>query len=186
MPEEEKLIILDRDGVINYNRENYVKNPDEWIPIPGSLSAIVRLNRAGYHVVIATNQSGVDRGYYSLDMLNAIHEKMQCELAKAGAHCLIVSVYFCPHVPEANCTCRKPKPGLLHLIAKDFPKLFMGTTLVGDSLRDIQAAKAAGCRAVLVKTARGEKTITNNEWLEGVPIFENLSDYVSHLTVKSS
>ncbi|MBW5802637.1 D-glycero-beta-D-manno-heptose 1,7-bisphosphate 7-phosphatase [Coxiella endosymbiont of Ornithodoros amblus] len=183
MSDEEKLIILDRDGVINYDSENYIKHPDEWIPIPGSLSAIARLNQVGYQVVIATNQSGVDRGYYSLDILEAIHEKMRRELAKAGGR--VTDIYFCPHVPQANCPCRKPKPGLLDLIAEDFPKKLKGSTLVGDSLGDIQAARAVGCLPVLVKTGNGEKTVANGEGLEDVPIFEDLSDFVNDLTRKS-
>ena len=182
MSDEEKLIILDRDGVINYDSENYVKNPGEWIPIAGSLSAIARLNRVGYQIVIATNQSGVDRGYYSLDMLEAIHKKMHSELEKTGGR--LANVYFCPHIPESNCLCRKPKPGLLHLISEDFPKVFQGASLVGDSLRDIQVAKAVGCHPVLIRTSNDKKKIAYSKELKDVLIFKNLSDYVDYLILK--
>lgn len=183
MKNAKKLIILDRDGVINYDSENYIKTSDEWIPIPGSLSAIACLTKLGYIIVIATNQSGVAHGYYSLETLKAIHQKMREELAKVGGH--IEQIYFCPHTPEANCVCRKPNSGLLYAIAQDFPKAFPDATLVGDSLRDIQAAQKAGCRSVLVKTGNGRKTIDRNKGLKGIPIFEDLSDYVSHLKLKS-
>ena len=183
MLDKEKLIILDRDGVINHDSEDYIKNPDEWIPIFGSLSAIARLNRIGYQVVIATNQSGVDRGYYSLDMLEVIHRKMNSELEKVGGQ--LAGIYFCPHIPEGNCLCRKPKPGLLHLIAEDFPKVFKETSMVGDNLRDIQVAKAAGCRPILIGKNNDNNKITSRKWLKDVPIFKNLSAYVDHLTLKS-
>ena len=184
MKNVKKLVILDRDGVINYNSENYIKTPDEWIPIPGSLAAIACLNKLGYSIVVATNQSSVARGYCSLETLRAIHQKMQEELAKLGGR--IEQIYFCPHAPEANCVCRKPNPGLLYAISQDFPKAFPNATLVGDSFRDIQAAQKAGCQAVLVKTGNGRKTIASNKELDWIPIFEDLSDYVSHLILKSA
>ena len=183
MKNVKKLVILDRDGVINSDSENYIKTPDEWIPIPSSLSAISCLNKLGYSIVVATNQSGVARGYYSLETLEAIHQRMQEELSKVGGH--IEQIYFCPHAPEADCVCRKPNPGLLYAISRDFPKAFPNATFVGDSLRDIQAAKNGGCRAVLVKTGNGRKTISSNKGLDWTPIFEDLSDYVSRLTLKS-
>ena len=184
MKNARKLIILDRDGVVNSDSKNYIKTPDEWIPIPRSLSAISCLNKLGYAVVVATNQSGIARGYYSLETLEAIHRKMQEELVKVEGH--IERIYFCPHAPDADCACRKPNPGLLYTISQDFPKAFPDdATLVGDSLRDIQAAQEAGCGAVLVKTGNGRKTIASNKGLDWIPIFEDLSDYVSRLTLKS-
>ena len=183
MEKRKKLIILDRDGVINYKSGNYIKNPDEWVPIPGSLEAITCLKKADYKVVVATNQSGVGRGYYSLDTLEMIHEKMQCELAKVSG--CVDSIYFCPHTPEAQCNCRKPQPGLLHLIANDFPEAFSNATFVGDSLRDIQAGQAVGCQVVLVKTGNGEGTIAAGKGLEGISIYQNLQDFVNYLILKS-
>ena len=177
-----KLIILDRDGVINYKSENYIKNSDEWVPIPGSLEAIACLNKADYQVVVATNQSGVGRGYYSLDTLGMIHKKMQRELVKVGGY--INRIYFCPHTPERKCRCRKPQPGLLYSIANDFPESFSSATLIGDSLWDIQAGQAAGCRVALVRTGNGEKTIAAGKGLEGISIYEDLQDFVNHLTIK--
>ncbi|QTS83590.1 D-glycero-beta-D-manno-heptose 1,7-bisphosphate 7-phosphatase [Coxiella endosymbiont of Amblyomma nuttalli] len=183
LQKRKKLIILDRDGVINYKSENYIKNPCEWIPIPGSLEAIACLNKADYQVVVATNQSGVGRGYYSLDTLETIHEKMQRELSKVGGY--VDRIYFCPHVPEVKCNCRKPKPGLLHLIANDFPEAFPSSTFIGDSLQDIQAGQIVGCQVVLVKTGNGEETIIVGKGLEAVSIYEDLQDFVNHLVLKS-
>lgn len=177
-----KLIILDRDGVINYDSVNHIRSPDEWVPIPGSLDAIAVLTKLDYSVVVATNQSGIGRGYYSLEALQAIHQKMAQEVAKMGGR--IEHVYICPHVPEDNCICRKPNPGLLFDIARDFPKAFLNSTLVGDSLRDIQAAQKAGCKSILVKTGNGSKT-TFCERVKGIPVFENLREYVSYLMLKS-
>lgn len=183
MKKRKKLIILDRDGVINYKSENYIKHSDEWIPIPGSLEAITCLNKADYQVVVATNQSGIGHGYYSLDTLEMIHEKMQRELVKMGG--CINRIYFCPHTPEVKCNCRKPQPGLLYSISNDFPKAFPNTTFVGDSLQDIQAGQAAGCQVVLVKTGNGEATIAAGKGLEGISIYEDLQDFVNYLMLKS-
>ncbi len=173
------LIILDRDGVINYDSEDYIKTPDEWLPIEGSLEAIARLNKAGYTVVVATNQSGVGRGYYTFEILEDIHKKMHRELEKVGA--FVDRVYFCPHHPEENCACRKPAPGLLLQIKQDYPHLFDEAILVGDSQRDIEAAQAAGCKAALVKTGKGKKTIAAKKGLENIPIYSNLTDFVNGL-----
>ncbi|HEV2613632.1 MAG TPA: D-glycero-beta-D-manno-heptose 1,7-bisphosphate 7-phosphatase [Gammaproteobacteria bacterium] len=143
-----KLVILDRDGVINYDSPEYIKSPEEWHAIPGSLEAIARLNKAGFKVAIATNQSGVGRGYYSLDVLEKINQKMLDEMKKVDAH--IDALFFCPHKPEDKCDCRKPKPGLLLKIA-DYLKIDLKeAVMVGDSPRDIQAAQAAGTDGILV------------------------------------
>lgn len=172
------LIILDRDGVINYDSEHYIKTPDEWIPIPGSIEAIAKLSQAGHHVVIASNQSGVGRGYYTLATLEKIHEKMNQFIQKAGGK--LSGIYFCPHTPEDKCDCRKPKPGLLKAIAKDFPTEIKNAILVGDSLRDIQAAQAINCKAVLVKTGNG-KNFQNHEELKNIPTYENLKSFADSL-----
>lgn len=145
-----QLIILDRDGVINYDSEFYIKSPQEWLPIPGSLEAIARLNQAGYQVVVATNQSGVGRGLYDVATLNKIHEKMHTELARV--HGKIDAIFYCPHTPDDHCSCRKPKPGLLYQIADHYQISLEGVPLVGDTLRDVEAAYTVGCQPVLVAT----------------------------------
>ncbi len=152
------LVILDRDGVINFESPDFIKSPEEWHPIPGSLEAIAKLNHAGYLVAIASNQSGVGRGLYDLDMLEQIHHNMCAQLAKLGGH--IDLIVFCPHHPDVHCECRKPKPGLINEILEHF-KIDPTQTLVtaiGDSLRDLQAAKTVGCEPVLVLTGNGEET----------------------------
>lgn len=177
------LIILDRDGVINYDSVDYIKNPDEWIVIPNSLEAIAKLNAAGHTVVVATNQSGIGRGYYSLETLEKIHEKMRSELAKKGGH--LDGIYFCPHTPEDHCECRKPKPGLFHKIAEDFAIDLRTAIAVGDSLRDLQAAQTANCPSVLVKTGNGAETFTTRaDLIADIPVYEDLSAFVTAILKK--
>ena len=147
-----RLIILDRDGTINEDRDDYVKSPEEWVPLPGALEAIARLNHAGWHTVIATNQSGLGRGLFDMAMLNAMHLKMNQLLAKQGGR--IDAVFFCPHTPEDQCECRKPLPGLLQLIGERYGVELPEVHLVGDSLRDVQAGAAAGCQTHLVRTGK--------------------------------
>jgi len=151
-----KLIILDRDGVINFDSASYIKSPDEWKPIPGSLEAIARLNQDGYHVVVATNQSGVGRGLFEMATLNAIHDKMHRAVGQAGGR--IDAVFFCPHANEAGCNCRKPKPGLFKEIASRFNVKLQGVPSIGDSLRDLEASVAVGAQPILVLTGKGEHT----------------------------
>lgn len=151
-----KLLILDRDGVINEDSDSFIKGPDEWRPIPGSLEAIARLNQAGYHVVLATNQSGIGRGLFELSTLNAIHDKMHRALAQIGGR--IDAIFFCPHAHDANCGCRKPRAGLLEEIARRFNVDLRGVPAIGDSLRDLQAAAAVGAMPVLVLTGKGVHT----------------------------
>jgi len=151
-----KLAILDRDGVINRDSADFVKSADEWIALPGSLAAIARLTQAGWKVVVATNQSGLARGLFDAAALNAMHAKMCCELAQAGGH--IDAIFVCPHGPDDGCTCRKPLPGLFHEIARRYDISLAGIPAVGDSLRDLQAAHAAGCQPWLVQTGNGVKT----------------------------
>lgn len=174
-----RLVILDRDGVINEDSDEYIKSPDEWIPIAGSLEAIARLNRADYRVVVATNQSGIARGYFDLDTLSQIHEKMYRMLASHGGR--IDAVFFCPHAPEDGCFCRKPQPGLLQEIASRLRVPLDAVPAIGDSLRDLQAARAVGAAPVLVRTGKGERTLERGEGLEDVPVYANLAAYVAAL-----
>lgn len=148
-----KLIILDRDGTINEDRDDYVKSPDEWVPIGGALEAIARLNHAGWHTVIATNQSGLGRGTFDMAALNAMHVKMNQMLAKQGGR--IDAVFFCPHAPGDACSCRKPLPGLFEQIGERFGVSLRDVPVVGDSLRDLQAGVAVGCQPHLVRTGKG-------------------------------
>jgi D-glycero-D-manno-heptose 1,7-bisphosphate phosphatase len=147
-----KLVILDRDGTINRASDEFVKSPEEWHPLPGSLEAISRLNHAGFHVVLATNQSGLGRGLFDMAALNAVHSHMLKALAAAGGR--IDAIFYCPHAPDEACTCRKPAPGLLQQIAERYGIDLAGVPYVGDSLRDVQAAQAAGCEPHLVLTGR--------------------------------
>lgn len=147
-----KLVILDRDGTLNVDREDFVKSPEEWEPLPGALEAVARLNQDGWQVVLATNQPGVGRGLLDMASLNAIHARMNAELAKLGGR--IDAVFFCPHTPEDGCDCRKPQPGLLVQIGERFGVDLARVPVVGDSLRDLQAARAAGAQPHLVRTGK--------------------------------
>jgi D-glycero-D-manno-heptose 1,7-bisphosphate phosphatase len=171
-----QLIILDRDGVINEDSDDYIKSPEEWRPIPGSLEAIARLHRAGWHVVVATNQAGVAHGLLDLDTLMRIHGKMHRAVRDTGG--LIDAVFFCPHGPDNDCACRKPKPGLYHDIARRLRIDLKGVPAIGDSLRDLQAARAAGARPLLVKTGKGPQTLAHPEFDPSVPVFSDLASAV--------
>lgn len=155
-----KLVILDRDGVINQDSVNYIKSPEEWIPIPKSLEAIARLNHAGFKVVIATNQSGISRGYFALEQLNAIHQKMRQTLDRLGGQ--IDGIFFCPHADADNCNCRKPMPGLLLEIGERLGLDLQKVPMIGDSYRDLQSAWAVGARGILVKTGKGLNTLAKH------------------------
>jgi D-glycero-D-manno-heptose 1,7-bisphosphate phosphatase len=168
-----KLIILDRDGVINYEREQFIKSPDEWRPIPGSLEAIARLNHAGFRVVVATNQSGLGRRLLDTATLISIHEKLHKALAQVGGR--IDAVFFCPHTADANCDCRKPKPGMLADIGQRFGVELTGVPCIGDSLRDLQAAEACGAQPILVLTGKGEKTLRDGNFPKNTIIFPDLA-----------
>ena len=150
-----KLIILDRDGTINEDRDDYVKSADEWVPVAGALEAIARLNHAGWHTVVATNQSGLGRGLFDMAALNAMHLKMNQLLARQGGR--IDAVFFCPHAPEDACHCRKPLPGLFEQIGERFGVALRDVLVVGDSLRDLQAGVAVGCQPHLVRTGKGAR-----------------------------
>lgn len=174
-----KLIVLDRDGVINEDSDAYIKSPDEFIPIPGSLEAIARLKQCGYKVVVASNQSGVARKFFSLDTLHAIHNKLDRLLAEHQVE--LDGIFICPHGPDDKCDCRKPRPGLLLQIERQFNTSLENVPVVGDSLRDIQAAQAVGAKPVLVRSGKGERTLQQGQGLEGVPVFADLHEFVSSL-----
>jgi D-glycero-D-manno-heptose 1,7-bisphosphate phosphatase len=148
-----KLVILDRDGTINEDSDDFVKSPEEWAPLPGALEAIARLNHAGWHVVIASNQSGLGRGLFDVSTLNAMHAKMHKLLAAVGGR--IDAIFYCPHAPDESCHCRKPEPGLLEQISERYGVDLHGIPMVGDSARDVLAGVAAGCEPHLVLTGRG-------------------------------
>lgn len=176
-----KLVILDRDGVINQDSDQFIKNTTEWKPIPGSLEAIARLNHAGYRVVVASNQSGIGRGLLDMGALNAINDKMYRSLAHVGGR--IDALFYCPHAAEANCDCRKPKPGMFTDIAQRFNVDLAGVPSVGDSLRDLQAAAEAGAQPMLVLTGKGEKTRSGGGLPPGTPVYADLAEAVRHIVV---
>ena len=179
-----KLVILDRDGTINEDRDDFIKSPEEWVPIPGALEAISRLNHAGWHVVVASNQSGLGRGLFDMATLNAMHVKMNQALARHGGR--IDAVFFCPHTPEDNCSCRKPLPGLIELIGERYGVTLANVPMVGDSLRDLLAGEAAGCPTHLVRTGKsaGLEAAELAHLLERVPttqVHADLAGFVDDL-----
>ncbi|AZE58420.1 D-glycero-beta-D-manno-heptose-1,7-bisphosphate 7-phosphatase [Pseudomonas fluorescens] len=173
-----KLLILDRDGVINYDSDAYIKSVDEWIPLPGSIEAIAQLSKAGWTVAIATNQSGIARGYYNIPTLEAMHARMRRLVAEQGGE--VGLVVYCPHGPDEGCDCRKPKPGMLKIIAEHYKVPLAGIWFVGDSLGDLEAAKAVDSQPVLVKTGKGEKTQVKNLPV-GTLIFDDLAAVAAEL-----
>ena len=176
-----KLIILDRDGVINHDSDQFIKSPEEWQPIDGSLDAIAFLTQAGYTLAVATNQSGIARGYFNVQTLNEMHAKMHKLVRQAGGE--ISGVWFCPHTADSNCDCRKPKTGMILDILDRFQAQASETYLVGDSLRDLQAIASAGGKPILVRTGKGMKTLAkDSENLpRGTQIFDSLLDFAVHL-----
>jgi D-glycero-D-manno-heptose 1,7-bisphosphate phosphatase len=175
-----KLIILDRDGVINFDSAQFIKSPEEWKPIPGALEAIARLNQWGWRVVVASNQSGVGRGLFGMDTLNAINDKMVKSLAQVGGR--LDAIFFCPHAADSPCDCRKPKPGMLLQIAERFNVELEGVPVVGDSLRDLQAAVAVGAKPYLVLTGKGEVTRASPDLPAGTLIYPDLDAVALELT----
>ena len=176
------LFILDRDGVINQDSDDYIKSASEWRPIPGSIDAIAKLHQAGYTVVIATNQSGLGRGYFSIDDLEAMHRKMRELVEAAGGY--ISGIYFCPHLPSAGCQCRKPNTGLLDSIEAEWGSV-EGAPLVGDSLKDLQLAARKNCQPILVRTGKGQKTAQQlsdgqEPSLNQTPAYKDLAEAVNH------
>ncbi|HEY0722325.1 MAG TPA: D-glycero-beta-D-manno-heptose 1,7-bisphosphate 7-phosphatase [Gammaproteobacteria bacterium] len=174
-----KLVILDRDGVINHDSDEYIRSVDEFVFIPGSIEAIARLSQAGYRVAVATNQSGISRGYFDLDTLNQMHTKLLRALTAVGGQ--IEMIAFCPHGPDDNCNCRKPKSGMLLDIGQRMNIPLTNVPIIGDSLRDLESARSVGARPILVRTGKGERTITKGDGLEGVAVYENLAAAVDAL-----
>ena len=174
-----KLVILDRDGVINFDSDQFIKSPEEWKPIPGSLEAIARLNQAGYRVVVATNQSGIGRGLFDMAMLNSIHDKLYRSLAQVGGR--IDALFYCPHSAELNCQCRKPRPGMFEDISRRFNTPLLGVPSIGDSLRDLKASEAVGALPVLVKTGKGLRTLDAGDLPEGTLVFPDLATAVKQV-----
>jgi D-glycero-D-manno-heptose 1,7-bisphosphate phosphatase len=174
-----KLVILDRDGVINFDSPHFIKGPEEFEPIPGSLEAIAQLTQAGYRVVVATNQSGVGRGLLDMATLNSIHGKLQRLLTSGGGR--IEAYFYCPHPADSTCHCRKPHTGLFEEIALRFHIDLSGVPAIGDSLRDLQAAHTAGAQPMLVKSGKGEKTLAAGGLPEGTEVFDDLLDAVRKL-----
>ncbi|MDP3847654.1 MAG: D-glycero-beta-D-manno-heptose 1,7-bisphosphate 7-phosphatase [Pseudomonas sp.] len=173
-----KLLILDRDGVINQDSDDYIKSVDEWIPLPGAITAIADLSKAGWTVTVATNQSGLARGYYDLAALDAMHQQLRKLVAERGGE--VGLIVYCPHGPDDGCACRKPKPGMLQSIAAHYGVSLAGIWFVGDSLGDLQAAVAVDCQPVLVKTGKGMRTL-GNDLPAGSLIFEDLAAVAAHL-----
>lgn len=174
-----KLVILDRDGVINQDSPHYIKSPSEWVPIPGSLEAIAQLNQHGFRVAVATNQSGISRGIYDMATLNAIHDKMHRALAALGGR--LEAVFYCPHANEHNCQCRKPKSGMYTDISQRLGVDLSGVPCVGDSLRDLVAGAHVGCHPLLVRTGKGEETLAAGQLPEGTKVFADLSEAANHI-----
>ena len=176
--ERKQFVILDRDGVINEDSDNFIKSPEEWRPLPGSLEAIALLNRHGYEVVVITNQSGIARGLFDRATLEKIHDKMRSLVEKSGGK--IAAIYICPHGPADHCACRKPKPGLLEQFAREQNVRLSNIPLIGDAQRDIEAALAVGARPILVRTGKGEKTLAAHPQLT-IPVFKDLYDAAQSL-----
>ena len=175
-----KLIILDRDGVINYDSDKYIKSPAEWKPIPGSIEAIARLNQSGYRIVVATNQSGIGRGLFDMGVLNAINDKMTALVFQHGGR--IEALFFCPHTAAENCDCRKPKTGMFEEIARRLETDLSGVPCVGDSLRDLEAAAKMGCQPILVLTGKGKRTQQEGNLPRKTLVFADLAEACKHLT----
>jgi D-glycero-D-manno-heptose 1,7-bisphosphate phosphatase len=175
----QNYVLLDRDGVINIDSDDYIKSADEWNPIPKSLEAIALLNKHGFKVAVITNQSGVGRGLYDEAVLNEIHNKMMRLTEEKGGR--IDAIYYCPHIPIDNCDCRKPKPGMLNQFAKANNISLADVFFVGDKIADIQAAESAGAKPILVKTGKGQNTLNNNPGIKHL-FFENLYDAAKYIT----
>ena len=179
-----KIIVLDRDGVINVDSAQFIKSPDEWKAIPGSIEAIARLNQSGYRVVVATNQSGIGRGLFDMATFNAINDKMMGLVFRQGGR--IDALYFCPHTAEQKCHCRKPDTGMFEEIAARFRVSLAGMPTVGDSLRDLQAGAKVGCIPYLVLTGKGKRTQKEGGLPANTRVFADLAETVKHLTAEAA
>lgn len=177
------LIILDRDGVINEDSDDYIKSPQEWEPIEGSLQAIATLTKNGYQVVIATNQSGIGRKLFTIDDLNSIHRKMDSHLAQYGG--VIDAIFFCPHLPKDNCACRKPEPGLYYEISERLRISLNKVYCIGDKMTDVKAIQSAGGKPVLVRTGKGQAEIDQGLVPEGIPIYDSLASFVNEKMIRT-
>jgi len=175
-----KLVLLDRDGVINFDSDQYIKSPAEWKPIPGSIEAIARLNQNGYRVVVATNQAGIGRGLFDMATLNAINDKMTELVFMQGGR--IDALFFCPHTADENCNCRKPKTGMYEEIARRFGTDLAGVPCIGDAFRDLEAAAKMGCQPILVLTGKGKMTQREGNLPKKTLVFADLAEAVKHLT----
>lgn len=180
------LIILDRDGVINFDSDNYIRSLEEWLPIPGSIEAIARLSAAGFTVTVATNQSGLARGYFEIEDLEAIHASLCAQVEDLGGE--IAGIFYCPHLPEEGCSCRKPATGLLESIERELNLTAQGAFFIGDSLKDLQAAQSFGCKPILVRTGKGMDTLATLRSPEpgverplDIPVYADLADASHHL-----
>lgn len=178
-----KLVLLDRDGVINFDSDDYIKSPAEWKAIPGSLEAIAKLNKAGIKVCVITNQSGVGRGYYSVETLEAMHCKMRDELQVLGGE--ITDILFCPHTPDQICICRKPNTGMLDLLEKRFKISVAGVPFIGDTAKDLELASRKSCKPILVKTGKGQAffdaDFASSPWIDTTTVFDDLARACEHL-----
>ncbi|MBU0456356.1 MAG: D-glycero-beta-D-manno-heptose 1,7-bisphosphate 7-phosphatase [Gammaproteobacteria bacterium] len=177
---QKPIVLLDRDGVINEDSDAYIKSPEEWHAIPGSMEAIAKLHKAGFLVIVVSNQSGVGRGYFDLSTLEKIHQKMLKKAKQAGGK--IDAIYFCPHTPDDHCECRKPKVGLLKKVEADYQVDLKDTVLIGDALRDIQAGEKVGATCFLVKTGKGKRTLAEHpELTKRLKVFDDLSKAVDSI-----
>lgn len=179
--QHDPVVFVDRDGVINFDSVDFIKSPDEWLPIPGSLEAIALLNQAGFKVVVITNQSGIGRGLFDITTLNAIHAKMQLLLAEKGGS--LAGIYYCPHTPAAECACRKPKPGLLLEFNRETGTPLQDVYFIGDAWRDVETALEVKARPLLVKTGKGLKTLADHPKLP-CPVFEDLWEAANYIVAK--
>jgi D-glycero-D-manno-heptose 1,7-bisphosphate phosphatase len=178
-----KLVILDRDGVINFDSDQYIKSPTEWRPIPGSIEAIARMHQNGFRIAVATNQSGIGRGLFDMATLNAINDKMMELVFRQGGR--IDALFFCPHTADEQCDCRKPRTGMLLEIAARFHVELKGVPSVGDSLKDLQAAEAVGAQPILVLTGKGAKTQADGGLPKKLLVFEDLAEASRHIIAQA-
>lgn len=183
-----KIILLDRDGVINHDSEHYIKSVDEFKVLPGSTEAIIALKQAGFRIYVITNQSGVGRGFYSQAVLQEMHKKLQQLLDNHDPNARVDGFYCCPHAPQDECNCRKPKPGLINQLAREIKTNLSDVPFVGDSKRDLDAALAANCQPILVKTGNGLKTLSQLDTLNTnqlPPVFDSLKTFSDHVLSQS-